>query len=156
MPRTRQCVRNVEEDPLSNVCRCASPEIDTLMPVAAHLLSPSCKMHQNRNCSDNDERPEVHTTTNERCTPDILLLDRSEMRSMILDGHETLGFTIELALFLKSVGCMALLSRWSLPMGAQWPGLPCRPIIILNFFRRRRHHHLQTKTLCFKTVHDAR
>ena len=41
---------------------------------------------------------------------------------MILDGPETLGLGIELALFLKSVVCIALLSRRARPMGAQWPG----------------------------------
>ena len=109
MQQTQQRVRTVQQDPVSNVCWCASREIDTFMPVAAHLLASICKMHQNQDCSDNDERPDVHTSTYESSAADILVVGRSEMGSMILAGHETLGYSIELALSLQSVGFLPLL-----------------------------------------------
>ena len=119
MQQTQQRVRTAQQDPVSNVCWCASREIDTFMPVAAHLLASICKMHQNQDCSDNDERPDVHTSTYESSAADILFVGRSEIRSVIQDVHETLGYSIELPLFLKSVVFLPPLRPPCLSMGVQ-------------------------------------
>jgi hypothetical protein len=69
---------------------------------------------------------EAHEPSTARCTPNIIILDHSEMRSTMYRFHEDFGYVVEEVSFLENVAFRPPFYLHPLSIGAVWPGNACK------------------------------